>query len=426
MIRKATLSLTTLLIPTSLFAASLNLSGNARFGSNLLNNLDLASGTPRGGGNTTAFWEYRFLVRPDIVVDDHFTLKSEVSLLQSTPAGANNVPSNFGTTLDGRQSVLAGSQTINLRRAWLEWASDWGVLRVGRQPKTWGLGILYGGNPDPWLDINSSTVDRVGFQAMVGNLVLNTGYEKPSEGAVNDEHDDAETYELSLEFTDPEALMDVGLLYSRNVRLASAALGHRSSNDLSIFSKKRIGQVQVSGEFSSISEDGAGVTSGLLGTLDYVPSQWSFALDFGLSVPNDTGSFVFHPSYRPFMLLFAQDLGPSKPLNSVRGGFSDSLGVGGAVAEGTGRGALLTKVTARRDFSGKTNTIESSLGFARLMRQGTNAGTSLGTEWDTLFTQRFYDNFKMSYGLGFLFPGAAFGANPQVSWGFQLRGALTF
>ena len=418
------------LIASALFAhpthaATLSISGNHRFGANMYSNLDLISGTLPGSGNTSSFIEHRLLIRPDIVVDDRFTIKSEFSLLALGPFAKNTGPENFGAPLDGQLTGQSGSAMVNLRRAYMEWASDWGIFRIGRQPKNWGLGLLYSAGTDPLADYGT-TADRVGYQALLGNLGINIGYEKGAEGQLNSDADDIDTYELSLDYSNPESLFDVGLLYARNVRTAGAATTLKSSHDLSIFSQKKIGQFQLGGEFVSISQDTHTAGIGILASVDFMPGAWKLGADFAYASAAADGSFSFHPNYQPFMILFRQTLGPTANPNTVRGGFGGSNAVGAAVAAGDGAGALLTKVNLSYGFDNQKYVLGTDIGYATLARQGTNASKALGLEFDLHFAQKWYDNFKTHYGLAMLFPGSAFGTAPQTAWGFQIRGALTF
>jgi hypothetical protein len=405
---------------TSVFAATLSIGGNYRFGTNLFSNLDLVKGTPQGGSNSSTFIEHRALLRPEVVIDDRFQVKSELSLLGSQSllaSNENDVPENFG-------SVLGSSGGIYVRKAWLEWASDWGIFRVGRQPKQWGLGIVHNAGKDP-LDDFGTIVDRAGFQALLGNLGVNLAYEKGAEKVLNRDSDDTDTYEISLDYSNPESFMDVGLMYTRNVRTGGAATGLKSSHDLSIFVQKKWKMLQAGAEFASMSQDSSGTASGFLTQLDYQPGSVKFGFDVALASASGNNSFKFHPNYQPMMILFRQTVGATKALSSVRGGTSGST-VGSTVAEGDGAGALLTKARILYSMDQGRYQFGTDLGWAQLIRQGSNVGKALGFEVDLHFSQKWYENFSTHYGLGVLFPGKAFGESVQTTWGLQIRGALEF
>ncbi len=402
-------------------AASFNLSGNYRFGSTVLLNPDLEKGKAPGDGSTTTFLEHRAILRPDVVVDDRFTVKSELSLLQNTLNSANQVGDNFGTPLDRSATQYNDQNMLYVRRAYLEWTNDWGIFKVGRQPKSWGLGILHDAGNDVFDDYGT-TVDRVGFQAMLGNLTLNAGFEKGREARVKVDSDDSETYELSVEYNNPESLFDVGLLLDRNIRSTGAV---PSSLDLSIFLQKRFNKVQVGTELVSVKPSDRPSTFGVLAQVDYLPGNWDLSFDtvYATAKSNET-YFALHPNYQPFLLLYRQSLGAVKR-DQLRGGLSGQ-GVGGQVGSGDGAGAVLAKLGAAYTFDSKLYTLGTNFGGARLLRQGSNAQSTLGYEGDFYFNHKWYENFMTSYAMGLLLPQKGMVASPKMAWGVQLRGALSF
>ncbi len=419
-----TLAVALSIVSFSAQAASFSLSGDYRFGANLFQNLDVSAGQRPGTGDTTAFIDNRFRLRPDVIVDDRFSIRSELVALVLGGASPVTGPQAAGSPLDSQSHVLNGRSAVDLRRVWLEWASDWGIFRAGRMPKTWGLGVLYHPGNDVADDFGT-TVDRLGFQAMLGNLGLNLGYEKEAEGSVNDEGDDAETYEISLDYSNPESLFDVGLLFARRVRNVGAktVLGLDDQNDLSIFARRRFGAFQLGGEFVTVSEEGKNSTQGVLAQIDYMPGAWRFNTDLAFASGNSTGSFRFHPNYRPLMLLYRQSIGPAAPASEWRGGVA-GVPVGSAI--GGGSGAVLNTWGMAYDFVNTKISLGMDIGYGLLANKGTAAGKLLGVETDIYMDQHWYENFKTNVGLGLLFPGAGFGAASQTAWGFQVRGALSF
>ncbi|MEO5667341.1 MAG: hypothetical protein ABIR96_04710 [Bdellovibrionota bacterium] len=415
-------TLLTLSLPT--FAASFALSGNYRFGTNMLVNTDLADGKKSGAGNTSSFLEQRFLLRPDVLIDEHFTVKSELNLLQANSInGANQVPPYFGAPLDSNTSQQAGQEQLVVSQLYLNWASDWGLFRFGRIPKSWGLGLLYDAGEDAFDDYKTVR-DRADFQAMLGNLGLRFAFEKGAESVLNGDYDDMDTYELAIDYSNADGSSNVGILYSRNIRSQKVG-GLNSSHDVSLFAKKTWNKFQLGAEFASIAEEHRNASSGLLAQADMNLGNFSIGYDLAYASASSNSSFKFNPNYRPFMFLFRQSLGTKTPSNEFRGG-PGGRGVGSDVTADGSSGALVNKLHAAYQFSGSQLTLGSDLGFAKTNIKGASGENGLGFETDLFLSHQWYENFKLQYALGLLVPGKAYGSDPKAAWGFELKGALNF
>lgn len=412
-------------------AATFDISGNARFGSNMFSNLDLNKGQPEGTGSTSSFLEHRLLLRPDVVIDDRFTLKSELILLSnfkndSLDKNVQESPEGAGTILGADRSQFNQGQILYVRRAWIDWASDWGIFRFGRQPKSWGLGLLYHSGEDSFDDYGT-TVDRVGFEALVGSLNLNFGYEKAFEGNINSDVDDAETYEVSVHYANPEDFFNIGLLYARNIRGVGANLGLNSSHDLSIFTQKKWGDFQIGAEFVTLNENHRDTNFGALLQTDYSPGNFGLGFDLAFASAGSTSNFTFHPNYKPFLIMFNQSVLTKNNSRTLRGGQQKNSAFGSDFGLNNGAGgAVMAKTHLSHQFSNKTYTLGTEIGYALLTEQGSTQSKNLGLEWDLHLTQKWYENFKTVYAAGILFPGKGFGPQPKTAWGVQLRGALDF
>jgi len=344
--------------------------------------------------------------------------------MQNSLANATTTPENFGAQLGGDSNQQNGTQLLYIRRAYLEWASDWGIFKFGRQPKSWGLGILYDAGNEPLNDFGT-TVDRAGFQAMLGNLDLSLGYEKGAEGSVNTDHDDIDTFELSMEYTNSETLFDVGILYARNVRSAPSPT-YGSSHDISIFLQKKWDRFQLGGEFVSIRQDHRSDVFGGLAQIDWTSANgWNLGLDGAVSTAGKDSSFNFHQNYQPFLILFRQNTGLKGGAASVRGG-TTGASVGTATGDKDGAGAMLAKATVAYAFPKKIYKLGVDFGTAQFMRKNSSDSKNLGIEFDTHFSHKWYDNFTTYYTAGMLFPGSGLGSGAGFVWGGQIRGALVF
>ena len=152
----------------------------------------------------------RFRVNPELHISDNLRILSQIDLLDnlvlgSTPGGTSSQPSSQGgyevvprggyapigfyedTQVPPASGRNAFKDSINVKRAWAEYASPVGELRFGRMPFHWGLGMMFnsGDGPD---DDYQSTVDRI--QAISGikplDLYFSAAWDFPNEGLSSD------------------------------------------------------------------------------------------------------------------------------------------------------------------------------------------------------------------------------------------------
>ncbi len=133
---------------------------------------------------TQASANMRFRLNPELHISDNLRIMSQIDLLDnvvlgSTPEGYNNVPSAAGYSVVGRGGYSAlgsfastqwtpttGQNTLGssiaVKRVWGEYQTPVGVLRFGRMPSHWGLGILANAGDGHDSDYQS-TSDRIMF-----------------------------------------------------------------------------------------------------------------------------------------------------------------------------------------------------------------------------------------------------------------------
>jgi uncharacterized protein (TIGR04551 family) len=132
--------------------------------------------------NTQAGANMRFRINPELHISDNLRVMAQIDLLDnvvlgSTPEGYYNVPSANGYQVGARggytptgafastqwapvAGVNSTSNSITVKRAWGEYVTPIGLLRFGRMPSHWGLGILANsgdGHDSDW----QSTSDRI-------------------------------------------------------------------------------------------------------------------------------------------------------------------------------------------------------------------------------------------------------------------------
>ena len=145
----------------------------------------------------------RFRVNPELHVSDNLRVMSQIDMLDnlvlgSTPGGYNGQPgaarppstdpyAPIGAFAKTQVAPTSGfnsfQNSVNVRRAWGEYATPVGQLRFGRMPSHWGLGILENSGDTHDSDWQS-TVDRIMFTTGIRSLDLyvSGAWDFPNEG----------------------------------------------------------------------------------------------------------------------------------------------------------------------------------------------------------------------------------------------------
>lgn len=423
-------------------AALFSLSGNHRFGTNFFYNLDTINGKNPGASDSTSFLEHRLIVRPDLIIDERFSIRSELSLISQNSfdivGGAANQPGNSnqangGAALDTSVgSSGSRAQELLVRAAYLKWNSDVGIFRAGRMHKGWGLGLLY--DEGMGVEDDSATiVDRMSFEGQLGSLILTGAFEKYEEGSIYQDIDDEEVFEGSVRYENEGSGAYIGLLYSRHLRMANAASkartgGYNSSNEFSFYGKKEWETLSIGAEFASVAYDEQSDVYGTLAQLRWTPGNWELELDGLYSSESGGRAFLVNPNYRPFLILFRQSLGANTGTGGTR--FGRGIGFDPSDSTASERGAALGRFATYYNFKQKKYRLGAVLGYAQMLEANASTNKDLGYEANLVFEQNWYDNFKTSFTAGALVTGEAFKragiGGPEMVWGTQLRSYLTF
>jgi uncharacterized protein (TIGR04551 family) len=145
-------------------------------------------------GNTLGGADMRLRLEPTINVSEKVRVHTQLDLfdnvaLGSTPRGLSgttlspDVPTTFFS--DGQAPPVAGQNTntpaILVKRVWAEVETPVGLLRVGRMPTAWGLGILQNDGSCANCDFGT-TNDRIIFTTELSGHKLGMGYDFTSSG----------------------------------------------------------------------------------------------------------------------------------------------------------------------------------------------------------------------------------------------------
>jgi uncharacterized protein (TIGR04551 family) len=154
--------------------------------------------------------DMRLRLNPELHISDNLRVYTQIDLLDnlvlgSTPSGYYNVPGSAGGYAVGQRSgyapmgfyddtmappragVNSTRNSIEVKRAWAEYALPVGEIRFGRMPFHWGLGMMFNAG-DGHDDDAQSTVDRV--QVISGikplDLYFSAAWDFPNEGITSD------------------------------------------------------------------------------------------------------------------------------------------------------------------------------------------------------------------------------------------------
>lgn len=172
--------------------------------------------------NTQAGANMRFRLNPELHISDNLRVLSQIDLLDnlvlgSTPDGLTNEPSAdggyrvvarggysptgaFATTQwapsAGRNST---SDSIAVKRVWGEYMTPVGLLRFGRMPSHWGLGILANGG-DGYDSDWASTADRIMLVTGIKkyDIYFAGAWDFPNEGAISSPRNEAQGQQYDL------------------------------------------------------------------------------------------------------------------------------------------------------------------------------------------------------------------------------------
>ncbi len=159
--------------------------------------------------NTQAGANMRFRLNPELHISDNLRVMSQIDLLDnlvlgSTPEGYANQPSKSGgyevvarggytplgafssTQWAPQAGVNSTKDSIIVKRVWAEYTTPVGVLRFGRMPSHWGLGILANsgdGYDSDW----QSTADRLMFVTGIKkyDVYFAAAWDFANEGAIS-------------------------------------------------------------------------------------------------------------------------------------------------------------------------------------------------------------------------------------------------
>ena len=419
-------------------AASMNFSGSFRTEATSYTNLGQTSAK-----ESKQFLMGRALLDPNLLIDDHFSIRSQWSLLTS-PAFTPKATQPLGNGQGGFIFGDVQSASLNLNRAWLEWTSDFGVVRLGRVPISWGYGLTWDAGNQIWDDYQT-TDDRLEYRLHLGNVIGALAYTKARKLSVLENADDQEFYTAYLQYDNPELDVEGGIYFEKQTRSTpasgvtdgplSGALGESSNpfaqtnptplsskapypknnNAVDVYLKKTTGRFTFGGEVTWLSGKAYNLAGGedidlnafgAMGNITFayhkIKAFTEVVYATGDKNINDNSSTAFSLLHmnraRPGLILGRELLGKYHG-NTVSQGNLLVYGEPDSFS-----GLLFARPGLRIDWSPSwASGVEVIIARKAATQDGEDA--NLGWEVDLGTDYNVYKNFDLGLNLGFAFPG---------------------
>jgi len=378
--------------------------------------------------------------------------------------------SPLGTGIGGFVYGDTATNGLVLNRAWLEWTSDFGVVRLGRMPFSWGYGLLWdaGGMWDDY----GTTLDRLEYRLHLGHIVGAMAYSKPRKKSVWGHKNDADFFTFYLQYDNPEADVEGGLIYEKQTRSNSQGSNLKSDNPLGypasspfvsdanvtypfplnvnvvdLYLRKTVGYFTLGGEANWITGEANkyeanneknATMNALAATVNatYEFHRLKAFAEFlyasgDSNVGNDqlTGFVLLHPNRRAGFILGRELLGK---YSSVDDGSTGKVGNGSMVVYGNSgsfSGVIFLRPGFRFDWSPSLAT-GLEVVYAKKASVQNNEQSHLGTEIDLGTDYSVYKNFDLGVNAGVLFPGKGIiepmGLEQKTVFGFRTTASLKF
>ncbi len=318
-------SLITLLVisfTSSVFAVGVDLNGYFRTRYNFNYNQDLDRKLKPNARN---YADFRFRLDPTFFVTEKIRIKSSFNVMDGAVGNTNfrgiaydNPASNNNALLNNTTSTGSGAQVgkpmldsemdswvyggayapdaamqtagvgpVQLRRAWLEYETPYGILKAGRMPFHLGIGIFANAGDGVDQEIGT-TRDRLAFETTFGSYYLIPSLSWVYEGLLDRGADDV--YEFGFQMGRKIDDNDLGLYisYLGQARSADASTNGSLAGSptkmwmIDFYGKNRFGLLEVSGEVNLFT--GKYIGRDLLAINAAVRTDWLLNTNFNVLV----------------------------------------------------------------------------------------------------------------------------------------------
>lgn len=415
-------------------------------------------------GSTPASFQNLFLsLKPRVIVNDNISIHSDF-WVGSRDLGFFGSNGGLMSTPYASRSNLAALQA-NLFYA--QFSTDFGVLKVGRTPLNWGLGVVWNSSNDMMARFPSNA-DSVSMEVKFGAFKFIPGMYKHNLGSnlggtltgslptvtTQQGWSGATDYGLGVAYESMDDQLDAGLLFLRKLSGQNASTlnpfsvntptqAGYSFNIWDFYAKKKSGIFTVAAEVPLASGQVAGQSMSSVGVAAKVDAQlndaWSLSFQGGQAQGQEGGrsgsaaskytAFSFHPDYRPGLILFnynrknfsAPGAGTSSPYydpitNARFLSFSGTYTIG--KWSHTGTMLYASALQTATGVAGDTyyNTWD---GFYHTQNGSAQQDSSLGFEVDYGLGYQWDSNLRFSFNTGLLFPGKFYAFNNSASTNAQ-------
>ena len=341
-----------------------------------------------------SFSSYIFQLNPEITLNDAVTIKGEIS-----SGGARG--GFFGDDFSGTQANSgalffngpSGSDSLSLNQLYAEIYSEKALIKVGRQPKDWGLGVIYN-DGDQAQDRFISTFDGIELEFTFENFKLNPFFGRLDSGQLAVSDDDLTEQGVSVLYHLKERDFKAGVLFSNRSSDSGNSQGEIDLTQWNIFISKDWDKWSLGFEAPLINGDiGANsveANSYILEGEYRLNARWQFNLKAGLvsgDDPNtsDNENIILHPNYNIAEILFT--------FNQQNISLNDQVfdqGVSNATFAHLGA----------RYFIGSW-IFKMALIYARATETFDDQNSDLGVEADLGLEYLWYPGVKFSFDLGY-------------------------
>lgn len=182
-----------------------------------------------GNGDSAYIQTYLFKLKPNMIINDHVTMKGEVTtgsgrggkIGEGDYVGSSegNAHSHYYHTVPNNN----GSNNLNVNQLYMDVYSETATYRIGRFAKNWGLGALINSGEKSW-DRFFTYYEGVEANFSLGKLYITPSWSNISNNNVMTHDGEIKDIALSLLYDNPDKDMKFGMY-----------LGKRKTNGGSIY-----------------------------------------------------------------------------------------------------------------------------------------------------------------------------------------------